>query len=80
MDFVQSCHYEIIQLLNGLAEVSQSSRQSGSRYPDGECLFLYAFNYVLICLDLADPPNASPPFTEGALRDDDAMMVDDDCK
>lgn len=77
MDFVQSCQYEIIQLLNSLDEVPQSSRQLRSPYPDGGCLFLYAFNYILICLDLVDLPDASPPFMGGALRDDDAMMVDE---
>jgi hypothetical protein len=43
-------------------------------------LILYAFNYLLICLDLADAPIASPSFLEGGLRESDAMMVDEDGK
>jgi hypothetical protein len=35
---------------------------------------------VLICLDLADDPMGLPSFSEDELRDDDAMMVDDNCK
>jgi hypothetical protein len=35
---------------------------------------------VLICLDLADDPIGLPSFSEDKLRDDDAMMVDDNCK
>jgi hypothetical protein len=77
--FVQNCHDKIIQLLDSLNE-SQSSRRSESPYPDGECLFFYVLNYLLIYLDLADPAIALPPFPEGDLADDDNMMVDDDCK
>jgi hypothetical protein len=42
-------------------------------------LIFYSFDYLLICLDLADPI-ASPSFLEGELGDGDAMMVDDDGK
>jgi hypothetical protein len=79
VDFVQNCHDEIIQLLDGLNEVFQP-------YPDGECLFFYMFNDLLIYLDQADPADpadpaiASPLVPEGAPTDDDGMMVDDDCK
>jgi hypothetical protein len=69
----------IIQLLDSLNE-SQLSRRSESPYPDNESLFFYVLNYLLIYLDLADPAIALPPFPEGALADDDNMMVDDDCK
>jgi hypothetical protein len=79
VDFVQHCHDEIIQLLDSLNE-SPSLRRSESPSSDGECLFFYVFNYLLIYLDLADPVIASPPFSEGALVDEDNMMVDDDCE
>jgi hypothetical protein len=38
VDLVQGCHYQTSLLLNSLAEESQSSKQSGSPYPDGEYL------------------------------------------
>ncbi|KAH9083940.1 hypothetical protein EDB83DRAFT_2309815 [Lactarius deliciosus] len=63
VDLVQSCHYQLAELLNSLAEESQPSRQPGSPYPD----------------DLANAPIGSPPFPEGGIGSDDAMMVDGDC-
>lgn len=81
VDFVQQCHIEITQLLGSLTEGSQSSRQLGSSHPGGKCLiFFNALNNLLICLDLADAPIASPSFLEAELRDDDDMMVNDDRK
>jgi hypothetical protein len=78
VDLLQDYHHWIIQLFNSLAEESQSSRQFGSPYPDGEYLLFDALIvYLLICLDLADDPMASPSFPEDVLRDDDAMLVDD---
>jgi hypothetical protein len=38
VDFVQSCHQKLSELLTSLSEESQSSKQPGSPYPDGEHL------------------------------------------
>ena len=46
--FVQECQNKILQLLNDLNEEVQSSRLSKSPDPDGECLILYSFIYLLI--------------------------------
>jgi hypothetical protein len=43
-------------------------------------LNLHAFNFLPICSNLVENPVASPSFLEGGPADDDAMMVDDDCK
>jgi hypothetical protein len=46
VDWVQSCHYQLEELLDSLAEESQSSRQPGSPYPDGEhliCMLLITY-------------------------------------
>jgi hypothetical protein len=64
VDFVQGCHYKITQLLDDPAEESRSSGQSGSPYPDSVYLLFYAFNYLLICLDLADAHMAPPSSSE----------------
>jgi hypothetical protein len=68
----------MMELMNSLTGVS-SSGQSRSPYLGGEHLIPYDFNYLLICLDLADAPISSPLFPEGELAVDD-MMVDDDCE
>lgn len=77
LEFVENCHYELIQLLSSLADESQATRPPASPDLDGESLFFYAFNHILICFDLADPPIDPPSFSEGVSRDEDAMMVDD---
>ena len=74
VDFVQNCYNQVSQLLNSLA------RWSGYPNPDSECPHILCFNYLLICLDLADASVAPPSFLEGGSRDNDAMMVDDDGK
>jgi hypothetical protein len=80
---VQGCHYLMMEMVNELGGPSRgpySSRQSGPTDSVGEHLISYDFNHLLICLDLADASIAPPPFSEGELAVNDAMMVDDDCE
>lgn len=82
VDFVQDCHDQMIVLIDSFNEGAHSSGQSRSPYPSGECSYDFQddFNYLLICLDLADAPMASPPFLEEELSVNDPMNVDGDCE
>ena len=70
---MENCHTELDQLLKRTAKESKGVVPPGSPYPNGESL-LFMLYYILICFDLADAPHHSPPFSEGAHGDSDAMM------
>ena len=82
MDFVQDCYNQMIDLIDSFNEGAHVSGQSRSPYSSGECSYDFQgdFNYLLICLDLADAPMASCQFLEEELSVNDSMNVDGDCE
>ena len=80
LDFVQNCHYQMLQLLDSLDGRSNISGPSRSPYTGGEYLISYNINPLLICLDPADTPIGSPQISEGELADSDSdgMVIDGD--